>query len=202
MRFLLFRLQIISIYASLMVLGGCANTQPTNFYILSSLSNSNVEKVQSANQGIALGIGPVELPKYLDRPQIVTRASSNQLELAEFDRWAGPLKDNVPKVLAENLSILIPTDRIAVYPWNRSTPIDYRVVVEITRFEATTDGKTSLVARWNILGKDGKKILLRRRSSFNESAKARNYKAKVSAMNRTLENLSREIAQAIKTLSR
>ena len=201
MRFLL-RLQIISIYASLMVLGGCANTQPTNFYILSSLSNSNVEKVQSAKQSIALGIGPVELPKYLDRPQIVTRASSNQLELAEFDQWAGPLKENVPKVLAENLSILIPTDRIAVYPWNRSTPIDYRVVVEITRFEATTDGMTSLVARWNILGKDGKKILLRRRSSFNESAKARNYKSKVSAMNRTLENLSREIAEAIKAVSK
>ena len=201
MRFLL-RLQIISIYASLMVLGGCANTQPTYFYILSSLSNSNVEKVQPANQGIALGIGPVELPKYLDRPQIVTRASSNQLELAEFDQWAGPLKDNVPKVLAENLSILIPTDRIAVYPWNRSTPIDYRVVVEITRFEATTDGKASLVARWNILGKDGNKILLRRRSSFSESAKARNYKSKVSAMNRTLEDLSREIAEAIKAVSK
>lgn len=201
MRFLL-RLQIISIYATLMVLGGCANTQPTNFYVLSSLSNSNVEKVQSANQGIALGIGPVELPKYLDRPQIVTRASSNQLELADFDQWAGPLKDNVPKVLAENLSILIPTDQIAVYPWNRSTPIDYRVVVEITRFESTTDGKTFLVARWNILGKDGKKILLSKKSSFSEIAKTQDYKAKVFAMNRTLEDLSREIAKAIKTLSR
>lgn len=202
MRFFPRRLAVVTLAAYLMLLGGCASTQPTNFYVLSSLSGSEANKQAGASdRSIAIGVGPVDLPRYLDRPQIVTRTSRNELDLAEFDQWAEPLKDNFSNVLAENLSILIPTDRIAVFPWNRSTPIDYRVAVEVTRFEAKTGGNASLVARWSILGKKGKKVLMTRKSSFSESVKAKDYKATVSAMNRTLEALSREIAAAIKTFS-
>ena len=64
----------------------------------------------AAAQGPVIGVGPITVPKYLDRPQIVTRSGRNQLALGEFDRWAEPLQDNVLRVLAENLAFLIPTD--------------------------------------------------------------------------------------------
>ena len=197
------RLAAIILGTFLMLLGGCASTQPTNFYVLSSLYGSDAKRQAGASdRDIAIGVGPVDLPRYLDRPQIVTRTSRNELDLAEFDQWAEPLKDNFSNVLAQNLSILIPTDRIAVFPWNRSTPIDYRVAVEVTRFEAKTGGNALLVARWSVLGKDGKKVLLTRKSSFSKPADARDYKATVSAMNQTIEDLSREIAKAIKAISK
>jgi uncharacterized lipoprotein YmbA len=79
-------------------------------------------------------VGPITLPKYLDRPQIVTRSGRNPLTLAEFDRWAKPLQDNVSRVLAENLARHIPTDHILLHPWPRSAPVDYQVAVEHLRW--------------------------------------------------------------------
>ncbi len=194
---------------SLMFLGGCAGTQPTRFYVLSSLPRSETNQAESVKGGVAVGIRPVALPKYLDRPQIVTRASRNQLDIAEFDQWAEPLKNNFGNVIAENLSILVPTNRIAVFPWTKSTPIDYQVSVEVTRFEASAGGDSLLTARWSIMGKNGKKLILRRKSKFSEPVAGgggpsgrQDFTATVSAMNRALESLSREIAEAIKGLSK
>jgi hypothetical protein len=36
--------------------------------------------------------------------------------MAEFEQWATPLKDTVARGLAENLSLLIPTDRVVLHP--------------------------------------------------------------------------------------
>ena len=202
----LFRL---TLGVSLIALGGCAGTQPTRFYVLSSLPRSETNQAESVKGGVAVGIRPVAFPKYLDRPQIVTRAGRNQLDIAEFDQWAEPLKNNFGNVIAENLSILVPTNRIAVFPWTKSTPIDYQVSVEVTRFEASAGEDCLLTARWSIMGKNGKKLILRRKSKFNEPLAGggdpggrQDFKATVSAMNRALESLSREIADAIKGLSK
>ena len=204
MYYFLFRL---TLGVSLMVLGGCAGTQPTRFYVLSSLPRSDTTQAESVKGGVAIGIRPVVLPKYLDRPQIVTRVGRNQLDIAEFDQWAEPLKNNFGNVIAENLSILVPTNRIAVFPWTKSTPIDYQLAVNVTRFEASAGGDSQLISRWSIMGKNGKKLILRRKSKFSEPIAVggdpggrQDFKATVSAMNRALESLSREIAEAIKGL--
>jgi len=86
------RFTVITLICSLTVLGGCASTEPSRFYILHSLSGSEAEtQIAAAENGVAIGIGPIELPEYLDRPQIVTRLSKNELQLAEFDQWVEPL---------------------------------------------------------------------------------------------------------------
>ncbi len=190
----------IALGVSLMVLGGCAGTQPTRFYVLTSLSRSDAKRAVAVGQGVAIGIRPVALPRYLDRPQIVTRASRNQLDIADFDQWAEPLKDSIANVIAENLSILIPTDSIAVFPWNRSTPVLYQLAVEVTRFEGNAGGDSLLIARWSVIGEKGRKVVVSRKSSFREPVGAEDYTAVVSAMNKTLDDLSREIAKAIKGL--
>jgi hypothetical protein len=196
-------LAVVTLGASL--LGGCigGKSNPSNFYVLSSLPSSDAQKPTTAAEGdVAVGIGPVVLPQYLDRPEIVTRAGPNQLNLAEFDRWAESVRDNFSRTLTENLSILLSTHHTAVFPWDGSTPIDYQVAVDVTRFEGDADGHAVLIATWSIFRKGGRELLVRRRSSFSEPAGAGNYEALVSAMSRTLGNLSREIAAAVKTLSR
>lgn len=188
----------------LILLAGCigGKSARSRFYVLDSLPNPEAEKhVTAAEHGVAIGVGPVTIPPYLDRPEIVTRASGNELHLSEFDRWAEPLQQNFARVLAENLSVLIPTDRAVVFPWDQSTPIDYQVLVELTRFEGNADGHSSLMARWNIVGADRKKELLARQSSFSAPANALDYEAMVSALSRTVADLSHEIAAAIKALS-
>jgi uncharacterized lipoprotein YmbA len=195
------RLTVLVLGAGLLASAGCAETQPTNFYILSSLPPSAAASLGADSGKLSLGVGPVALPDYLDRPQVVALASSNKLQLAVFHHWAEPLQDNFSRVLAENLSILLGTDRVAKLPQRRTTAINYQVTVEVIRFDADLDGTAYLTARWTILGKDGKKSLVMRKSSFIETSAAKgDPEAVVAAMSRTVGDLSREIASTLQTL--
>ena len=182
-----------------MYLAGCASSAPSRFYVLSPLVSSKAESQALKDEGcIAIGIGPVELPAYLDRPQIVTRVSENELNLAEFDKWAEPLKDNFSRVLVENLSTLLCADTISIFPWKGPTPIDYQVEVTVIRMDGNVGGNASLVARWAIFRENDRKMLLTRQSSFSRLLSSEGYKALVSAQSRAIADLSREIAEAIK----
>jgi len=190
---------MLTIVALLMHLAGCASSAPTRFYVLSPLASSKAEPQALKDEGcIAIGIGPVELPAYLDRPQIVTRLSENELDLAEFDKWAEPLKDNFSRVLVENLSTLLCADAISIFPWKGPTPIDYQVEVTVIRMDGNVGGNASLVARWAIVRQNDRKMMLTRQSSFSRLLSSESYKALVSAQSRAIADLSREIAEAIK----
>jgi len=190
---------MLTIVTLLMHLAGCAGSAPSRFYVLSPLAGSKAEsQALKGEVCITIGIGPVELPAYLDRPQIVTRVSENELNLAEFDKWAEPLKDNFSRVLTENLSTLLCADAISIFPWKGPTPIDYQVEVTVIRMDGNVGGDASLVARWAIFRENDRKMLLTRQSSFSEPVSSQNYKALVSAQSRTIADLSREIAEAIK----
>src|SRR5262249_30324017 len=121
-----------------------------------------------ATHGIAIGVGPITLPKYLDRPQMVTGVSSNQLSQANFDQWGGELNDNMTRVLASNLSDLLGTDRVSLYPWKNQAPIDYQITLDVTQFEQDADGKTVLSAFWSIVNPNSGDVLTMRRSTYRE----------------------------------
>jgi len=201
MRHLLLRSTALSLVVSLVVLGGClgGSSPPSRFYLLSPLPPS--EAAAAAASGVAIGVGPVTIPEYLNRGQIVTRTGENRLELAEFDRWAEPLQKNLARVLVLNLSTLLSTDRVALHPWNRSTLMDYQVIVDVGRFEAGPDGAASLLARWSIVDGADRKILRMRKSRFREPIADESYEATVASMSRAAAALSREIAGAIRDLS-
>jgi len=148
-----------------------------------------------------VAVGPIRLPKYLDRPNLVTRIGDNQLNLAEFDRWAGSLKEDILKVIGENLSYLLSSDRIVIYPWRRSALIDYQVEIEVVRLDGRLGQDASLNVRWAIYGEKGTKLLAARSSAFNESVDGDNYDALVAAWDRGLLKLSQEIAETLIELS-
>jgi len=186
----------------LMTFMACASNAPSSFYVLSSLTGTGgTHETASEKRQVTIGIRPVELPAYLDRQQIVTRVSANELHLAGFDEWAEPLEDNFTRVLMENLSILLPTDSFIILHTRGPEPADYQVQVEVIRFDGRLGGDASLLARWTILGEDNKKLLLTRKSSFKEATGGPSYEALVAAQSRTVEALSREIAGTIKGLS-
>lgn len=185
----------------LLFLGGCAGTEPSRFYTLSAMQDADAgQKAVTEEKDISIGIGPVTIPDSLKRPQIVTITSQNELTLAEFDRWAGSLEENISMVLAEHLSVLLNTDSVFMFPWKRLISIDYQVVVEIIRLDGTLGGEAVLVARWTLFEEDGKKILLKRRSHYREQTAGQDYGALVAAMSRTFAGLSREIAGEIAAL--
>jgi uncharacterized protein len=199
MRSFLRQLALVTLGVLPIGLGACAST-PSRFYLLNPLPASESIPAPGAAQGPVIGVGPVTLPKYLDRSQIVTRTSGQQLALGEFDRWAEPLSDNVTRVLAVNLARLVPTDHLRLNPWPRSVALDYQVQVEVWQFEGWFGGESTLLALWSLLD-EAERPLLTQRAALQIPVGGRDYDAMVQALNQLLGTLSRDIAAAIQRLA-
>jgi uncharacterized protein len=184
----------------LLVLSGClGSTPPTQLSRMPPLIGPDPAPQASAGwRDRTLGVGPVTVPPSLDRPQIVTRTSRVKLVLADLDQWAGPLPDTIARVLAENLSLLIPTERVVFHPWPRTIDPDYQITVEVLQFDRGPGGEVVLVARWSLLDRDGKELVLRT-SRLSQAAGGTDYEAMVTAMGRTLETLARDMAATLLT---
>lgn len=184
----------------LLVLSGvffsaCAGKSASSqFYVLSSLP----QPVLSAAEGKVIGVFPVSMPDYLDRPQIVTRVSENEIKLNEFSRWAEPLKDSFTRALVQNLSTLLNTAKVIKTTQSTGSLMSLQVAVEVVQFDGTLGGDVVLIAKWGLFEADGKKLLLGKGSTFKEPTGAATYEALVAAESRTVAALSREIAEAIR----
>jgi uncharacterized lipoprotein YmbA len=191
----------------LLMVGSCApfgagTQQETKYYVLSSLqSEASQEPTLAVLPDVGLGVGPIRMPLYLDRSDIVTRDSQHQVVIADFAQWAGPLQENFGRVLAENLSILLATDRVAVFPFARSTETDYNVTVYITRFDGMRGDQAHLRARWAILDHKRKKTLFEKHTIVSEPTKDDSMESLIAAESSTVAELSRQIAETIKALA-
>ncbi len=120
---------------SFLLFCGCASKAPY-YYVLHSLQGEATDvKTTRAEGDLTIGVGPVKIPGYLDRPEMTTRSTPYSLQFAEFDKWAEPLEKNLARVLAENLSILLSTDRVVVFPWAGSMHVLYQVTVDVEQME-------------------------------------------------------------------
>jgi len=200
---LLIKLTAFALCPLLIVIGGCGRTQTAKFYTLNALTEAQPgSRAVASGQDVTVGLGPVRLPEYLDRPQIVTRVSPNEVRFAEYHKWAGPLAGNFSTTLAESLSTLLGSGRIALYPWKSTTPIDCRVEIDIVRFDGKPGDSVALQSQWIIFSKDRKRVLGTKTSSLSEPVNGKGYEALVAAQSRALAALAREIAEAIQSLPR
>jgi uncharacterized lipoprotein YmbA len=191
--------------ALLFLLLGClgpAKSRPTRFYVLTSLYSVKTRPAPVADlKNVAIGVGPVRISGKLDRPQIVTGTGGNEIRLSEFAEWGDPLGGGFARVLAENLSYLLNTANVAIFPWLQATQTDYQVTVDVTDFIGTPGGDVLLRAWWTIFGENGRTELLRRNANLVEPVAGDDIAAMVKVQSRTVEVLSRQIAEAIKALS-
>jgi hypothetical protein len=197
-----FQYKITFLAIALLILTGCLGakgpSQQTKFYVLNSLySLEKIETPVAKTPNITIGVGPVDLPKYINRPHIVTRAIQNEIQIEEFERWAEPIDSNFFRVLADNLSILLQTDNIVSFPAKRSTKVDYQVAVTVTRFDGVVGKNALLRARWSIYGENGEKKLISKHSVYKQPVNGEELKDLVSAQSLALAHFSYDIAQAI-----
>jgi uncharacterized lipoprotein YmbA len=185
-------------------LGGPSQTPATRFYVLSPLySAENVnrpETVMRLDEKVSLGIGPIRLSQVLDRPQIIIRTSENEIQVADLDRWAAPLNENITNVLADNLTTLLSTGSILKFPWRTTLPIEYQIILEITRFDGMPGGNVDLRGRWGILGNNGRIVYAKQKTALTEPIGGDSIAEMVSALSDLIGKLSLEIAEEIKRL--
>ena len=182
------------------MLVGCASSPHSRFYLLSPLQNESEVRPAAGAPCISIGIGPVKLPEYTNRPQIITRTSHNELSRAQFDLWAEPLSNTFSRVIAENLTLLLCTESIHLFPWMTSIKPDYIVKADVMEMSGDLDTKAYLQVQWTLWGAAEGKEIVRRRSTYNEVVQDPTYHSLVQAYSIMVGQLSRDIAEAIEGL--
>ncbi len=182
---------------------GAGTQHNTKYYVLSSMQSeaTPIQPIKSL-PAVGIGVGPIRMPLYLDRSDIVTRDSQNEVDIADFAQWAGPLQENFSRVLAENLSVLLATDKVSVFPFSRRKSTDYNVTVYVTRFDGMPGDKAYLRARWAILDRRRKESFFEKHTVVSHPTIGDSTEALVAAKSNTVADLSREIARAIIEVSR
>ncbi|MCP5159664.1 MAG: membrane integrity-associated transporter subunit PqiC [Gammaproteobacteria bacterium] len=192
--------QIAWVIAGLFLLVGCGSTPPTEFYTLNPLSASlQTAQTEVSRSDITIGVGPITLPEFLDRPQIVTRTTANRLNVDEFHRWGGSLQEDFARVLVENLSRLLATNRVSVYPSPEPLHLLYRIVIDVQQFDGHLGVGVTLNAVWTLLDENADKPLINKRFERFAPVTSSDYEALVAAHSTALAALSHELADAIRT---
>jgi len=182
------------VLVSLVALAACLGprSDPSAFFLLSS----PVPAGDGAPVPVSIGLGPLTIPGYLDRPQIITRLSDDEIALAEADRWAEPFAANLLSTLEENLGKLLPGSSYVAYPWYPVDAPDYAVRLDVRRFEADASGTVLLDATWRLDRADAR--VDGGATRITEQAEGPGRAAAVAAHSRALAELSREIEGAVR----
>ena len=188
-----------SVLASLVLvvaLAGCGlltapKIMQTQFFVLNPVAPAT-----GAKSDVSIGLGPVTIPSYLNRPEMARRVDQYQLAFDPATRWAEPLQDNFQRALAANLVQLIGPQRILLFPWVRTAPLDVFVTVAASRFEQQPDGSLLLEARWVVRNRADVALAVEI-SSFTRPGGTP--EANAAALSALLGDLSQAIAAAIPT---
>jgi uncharacterized lipoprotein YmbA len=181
-------------------LTGCFGSPRETYYTLSAGAAVTGATSPSGESAYSIAVGPITLPEVVDRPQFVLRVGPNEVTFVELHRWAGSLKTEIPRIIADNLAADLNVKRVAAYPQSAGDNADYRVLVDIQRFDSTMGESVTIDALWTVKRvSDG--VLRTGRSTARESSSGGSYDAVAAAHSRALATISREIAEALRSVS-
>lgn len=178
----------------LISLTACGGSPPTRFYTLAPLVG-----LPTAPNALptSLHINPVSLPETVDRPQLVMAVDRHQVRLLENHRWAESLKSAIPRIIADNLSRLLATDRVSWHPHPSPHQADYRITVDFRRFEGASD-QVTIDALWSI-SRAGNQPPIAGRSLISQPLADSSPEALAAAYSQALAAMSNDIAHAVTT---
>jgi len=187
----------------ILLLNGCvsvASSPASRFYMPISISKGEAKDKFEIPAGTIIVVGPIGIPDYQDRPQIVTTNKDSTLNFAQFDRWAEPLDSIFMRLLSDDMTAMLPSAAFHTFPCNFAIPLDYQVIVDIVQLDNQLDKQMALTAQWSIIDAKNRKMLVTKRSQFTQPIEPHNYSGVSMALSKVSISLSREIAQSLSTL--
>lgn len=133
----------------------------TSYYLLTAQS----PRAEAPMRETVIGVGPVRVAPFLDRPQIIIHSGGGETEVSDGQRWAEPLDRGIQRVLVQNLAGLTGAD-MRNFPWTRTTVPEYAVRIDILDFNRTADGNAVLEAHWILEDVKEKQLLYSRKETF------------------------------------
>lgn len=180
---------------TLLLLTACSH-QNLQFYMLEPASTASpTEPLSSA---AVVGLGPIHLPEYLNRPQMVTAIGEHQYRFDEQNRWAERLEDNVSRVLAQDLQTSLGLQQLVRHPWSQRQVLDYQIAVDVLSFHYTERQDVELKAQWQV--RQGDRLAFNQRFDCRLPAPDRP-EAIVATQSQCVQALATQLATAISELA-
>lgn len=186
--------KIISVSLALFV-AACVAPSPVRYL---SLDDGTVTPLGSLN-GLRIAITQINLPEVIDRPQLVVQTASYQLHIDERYEWAEPLRAQIPRVFARYLGEALDSGNvIALEIDTQNFDLDFKVMLNIQRFNVIATREVELDVLWRVKARDGSTFI--GRSLVREAigtAETGDYTETLAAKNRALQDTAKQIAVEI-----
>lgn len=179
----------------LLALVACGRGPEIKYYALPTLPQDTGDV-----GGLPVIVGPVRVPRLLDRPQLVTRVGASALEVDDLHRWATGLDMEVARALAENVGRLLPSAHVVVHPAGDPGGQAMRVAVDIERLDAIPGSGTHLRVRWVVRRGVAPDPLAIEAFSGSAPLASDTAEAVVASYGEVVTALSRAIADKLRTL--
>lgn len=186
------------------ILSGCilaGSSLDSRFYMLKQLGEKEVTQKFNIPPGVITVIGPVGIPQYLNRPQMITRDGKGMINIAQFDRWGESLDAGIGRLIIEDLNLMLPGGTFEMFPCNFAIPLNYQVIVGILQLDANLKQDFLLAVQWSIIDADTRKMLFTKRSDLVQSITPCNYSGLADALSKAVTSLSVEIAKNLSILA-
>lgn len=180
-------------------LTGCFRTSPPDqFFMISAVETAPITSISNKKEPI-IGLGPIRVPDYLDRPQIVTALSEQEYKLSEDHRWAERLEVNLARVSLENLSHLIPNSQVVLYPWPKVPTPDIEISGYIHTLHVDATGQVRMHASWNL--RYGKQTTVHHRFTCSLPTSHTDYSKIVAVESECIGRWNRDMAEAVRNVT-
>ncbi|MFN0243928.1 MAG: membrane integrity-associated transporter subunit PqiC [Planctomycetota bacterium] len=185
------------------VSSGCTllapRADPTRFLVLAStreLSGEDAARADGtrATSSASLGLGPIRLPEYLERAELMVRTSATELTPSRVGRWAEPFGAMLTRVLADDFVQLLAPERLVVYPWYATDRPQWQVEIDVVRLEPDSKGEVVLLARWSVRELASAGRTFARESRHAHTAERDDPASIAAAMSAVVSRLAQEIA--------
>ena len=193
------RLRCLAICA-LAALSACASSPDPNLYLMKTAQSP---APLQGNSNISVVVGPITMPEYLKRSEVVYRTNTHDIKVNENDRWAESLERNMTSVITSNVAAYLGTDQAFDYYANFVTQPDYSIRLNVTEFGRVSDDTVSLSVSWELVKKptsqselylENLKAPIQYSGDTEEGANVSNV---IAAMNEALNELSLRISNRI-----
>ena len=179
---------------SLLFLSPASDT--SRHFVLISLPPTETANVASGTSRV--DVVHVKIPSYLFNSSLAVRKGTNEIVYPPGTLWAERLNTGIPRVLAADLSSLLPSEQIRVAVGS-SEDVAREIGVTIEQFDVSSSGQAVLIAKWRILSPGGEKILHSGESRLSRSGPAPDTdpSGAVATLSDLIADLSRQLAQAL-----
>ena len=182
-------------------LGCLGSSTPPAFYALRPMEPA-AATASAAPSELGIVVGPIEIPRYLDRPEIVTLGGAHRLDVWDEHRWGGSLRTDMLRAMSDDLGTLLGTTRVAVYPVEPPFPVDHRVLLDVLAFEGVLGRSVVLHTRWSVVPAAGDRGAVLGEFRVEQPVASASFEDLVAAESAALGALSRELAARIAALPR